>query len=87
METNPYKLLGKWLLEEFGPTVEFPKGIVAIRQVPPVLGHVFTHRFKVETATFDGTGNNPHDKQCIMVHIVEDRVSIVEQDCNQVPEF
>lgn len=86
MELNVYQILGGWMKDVFGPTIKFPSGILSIRQVPPVLGRVFTHRFKIEIATFDGTGNNPHDIRCMVVSIVEDRVS-VDNDCGDIPDF
>jgi hypothetical protein len=49
--------------------------------VPRPATRNFFQRFKVETATFDGTGQNPRDVSCLVVEVSEtDQAARVAND-------
>ena len=70
-QLNAGQLLARWL-SEFAGTLAPSNGILRIRAAEPRFQtRNFFHRFKVETATFDGTGQNPKDIQCQVLEISE----------------
>jgi hypothetical protein len=77
---NTEQLLADWLREHgatFGPTT----GILRIRRAQPRFAyHNYFARFKVETADFDGTGQDPSNITCQLVE-----VSVTDQAANAVP--
>ncbi len=68
---NTEQLLADWL-REFAATLPTSRGILRIRRAEPRFQtRNFFARFKVETASFDGTGQNPTDLKCIVVEVSE----------------
>jgi len=68
---NASQLLARWLS---GDTGALPpgRGILRIRCAEPRFQtRNFFNRFKVETAKFDGSGQNPTDIRCMIVEISE----------------
>ncbi len=89
-QLNAGQLLARWLSEVAGA---FPpsKGILRIRAAEPRFQtRNFFHRFKVETATFDGTGQNPTGITCIVLEISEtDQSTIIATTtaCESLPDL
>jgi hypothetical protein len=68
---NDGQLLARWLSEQAG-TLPPGRGFLRIRRAEPRFQtRNFFNRFKVETAKFDGTGQNPTDIHCVVVEVSE----------------
>jgi hypothetical protein len=67
---NANQLLSRWLLQ-YSETLPSSRGILRVRRAEPILGRGYRSRFKIETATFDGTGQNPSDVECFVLEISE----------------
>jgi hypothetical protein len=66
---NTEELLGHWLVD-YGSKLAADHGLLHIRRAEPrFVTHNYFARFKIETAKFDGTGQNPTDVACIVVEV------------------
>lgn len=64
-------LFARWFTEFVG-TLPPTKGLLRVRRaVPRFQHHNYFARYKVETATLDGTGQNPTDVACVVVEVSE----------------
>lgn len=64
---NDEQLLADWL-KQYGATLQPFRGLLRVRRAEPGFAfHNYFSRFKVEIATFDGTGENPTDVTCVVV--------------------
>lgn len=79
-ERNTEQLLADWL-REHAATFGAGTGLLQVRRAEPRFAyHNYFARFKVETAEFDGTGQNPTNVSCQVVE-----VSVTDQSAIAVP--
>ena len=68
---NAEQLLASWL-STYSGSLPVGQGLLRIRRAEPLfVTRNYFSRFKVEIATFDGTGQNPTNLQCIVVKVSE----------------
>lgn len=71
------QLLAKWL-SDYAGTLPPQRGVLRIRRAEPRFQtRNFFNRFKIEVATFDGTGQNPTDINCFVLEVSETDQSAV----------
>jgi hypothetical protein len=67
-QMNTEQLLSKWLNDYSG--TDSSRGLLRVtRAEPRFQTRNYFARFKVEFATFDGTGQSPTDAQCLVVEV------------------
>jgi hypothetical protein len=65
------QLLSKWL-SDYSNALPPQNGLLRIRRAEPRFQtRNYFARFKVEFATFDGTGQNPSQVKCVVVEVSE----------------
>ena len=68
---NAGQLLARWL-SEYSKDLPPEQSLLRIQRAEPRFQtRNYFHRFKVETATFDGTGQNPTNINCLVVEVSE----------------
>jgi len=78
---NAGQLLAQWL-SEYSTDLPPERSLFRIRLAEPRFQtRNYFHRFKVETATFDGTGQNPTNISCVVVEVSEaDQTANIAQE-------
>ncbi len=76
---NTEELFADWL-REYAATLGTADGVLRVRRAEPRFAtRNYFARFKVETAEFDGTGQNPSNVTCQVIE-----VSVTDQAANSV---
>jgi hypothetical protein len=65
------QILASWL-STYSASLPVGRGLLRIRRAEPLfVTRNYFNRFKIEIATFDGTGQNPTNVECFVVKISE----------------
>ena len=84
------QLFARWL-SGYSATIQSPRGVLRIRRAEPRFQtRNYFDRFKIETATFDGTGQNPTDVECFVVEVsYTDQTASVASgtSCNSIKDL
>jgi hypothetical protein len=86
---NAGQLFGEWLADYLSK-LPVQQGLLRVRAaVPRPQTRNYFLRYKVEIATFDGTGQNPTNATCIVVEVSEtDQTALIAAGttCGSVPD-
>ena len=83
------ELLANWL-HTYADGLPQGRNVVGIRRAEPRFQtRNYFARFKVETATLDGTGQNPTDRECFIVEVsdTDQAATVVPTPCLSIAEL
>ena len=86
---NTEELFADWL-KSYAGSLPPAEGLLSVQAaVPRFQTHNFFARFKVRTATFDGTGQNPTNVKCVVVEVstTDQQARVAADACDSIPDL